>query len=508
MHRDCAPRRTLLPRPGLKHLAALLLGVLLPAVATAGSWPDTPLARTEALALLQTLNADLLSHDSATLTLERWCDAHHMASPATVFAHRVHGQDKPLPADLRAQLGIGAHEPVRYRRVQLACGDHVLSEADNWYLPARLTAAMNRELDSSDTPFGKVVRPLHFRRKTLSAALLWSPLPAGWEMRAAPAPSGRAGTLAIPHEVLQHRALLYDGAGHPFSALVETYTEQVLAFRTPRAASAEQATLHLPDLVSTGYSEMRLAVAPDGDTELWGSVDRPGGPGGWDIWMIRREHGRWSAPTPVSFDTPANEFDPAFSADGRTVWFFSNRPGGLGGDDIWSVPFDPARGRFGAPRNAGPAINSAGDEWAPSPSADGNRLLFASNGRGGAGRHDLFLATRRDGAWQAAVPLPGEVNTARDEFDATFVDDGRVLVYTRAPDVDNDPAELWFARRGADGGYHRPQRLDARINAAGGWAMGPAVDPRRPGVLLFSGKRPALSRGRSDIYEIAFDPPR
>jgi hypothetical protein len=331
-------------------------------------------------------------------------------------------------------------------------------------------------------------------------------------MRAAPAPSGRAGTLAIPHEVLQHRALLYDGAGHPFSALVETYTEQVLAFRAmraaPRAGSGEQATLHLPDLVSTGYSEVRLAVAPDGDTELWGSVDRPGGPGGWDIWMIRREHGRWSAPTPVSFDTPANEFDPAFSADGRTVWFFSNRPGGLGGDDIWSVPFDPARGRFGTPRNAGPAINSAGDEWAPSPSADGNRLLFASNGRGGAGCHDLFLATRRDGAWQAAVPLPGEVNTAQDEFDASFVDDGRVLVYTRAPDVDNDPAELWFARRGADGGYHRPQRLDARINAAGGWAMGPAVDPRRPGVLLFSGKRPALSRGRSDIYEIAFDPPR
>jgi hypothetical protein len=368
---------------------------------------------------------------------------------------------------------------------------------------------MNRELDGSDTPFGKVVRPLHFRRKTLSATLLWSPLPPGWEMRAAPASAGAAGTLAVPHQVLQHRALLYDASGHPFSALVETYTEQVLAFRatpaTPGLALSGEAMLHLPGRVSTRYSEVRLAVAPDGGTELWGSVDRPGGPGGWDIWMVRRERGRWSAPMPVSFDTPANEFDPAFSADGRIVWFFSNRPGGLGGDDIWSVSFDAANGRFGTPHNAGPSINSAGDEWAPSPSADGNQLLFSTNGRGGAGRHDLFLARRRDGAWQAAVPLPGEVDTAQDEFDATFVDDGRVLVYTRAPDVDNDPAELWSAVRDADGGYHQPQRMDGRVNAGGGWAMGPATDPRRPGVLLFSGKQPALSRGRSDIYEIRFD---
>jgi len=192
-------------------------------------WLDTPLARTQALALLQTLNADLLSHDSATLTLERWCAAHHMASPARVVAQRVRDEDRPLPAEWRTQLAIGASEPVKYRRVQLKCGDHVLSEADNWYLPNRLTAAMNGRLDSSDAPFGKVVQPLHFRRKTLSADLLWSPLPAGWELHRAqlhPVP----GALAMPHLLLQHRALLFDGEGRPFSALVETYTDQVLAF--------------------------------------------------------------------------------------------------------------------------------------------------------------------------------------------------------------------------------------------------------------------------------------
>jgi chorismate-pyruvate lyase len=192
-------------------------------------WRDDATSRLEALALLQTLNAELLSHPSATLTLERWCGEHHLAPEAKVIAERVQGDDKPLPAEARAQLQLGADEPVRYRRVQLACGQHVLSEADNWYVPSRLTDAMNQALDTTDTPFGKVVQPLHFRRQTLSAELLWSPLPQGWENEAA-LPAATSTSLVIPHLVLQHRAVLFDQANHPFSLVVESYTSQVLAF--------------------------------------------------------------------------------------------------------------------------------------------------------------------------------------------------------------------------------------------------------------------------------------
>ncbi len=195
-------------------------------------WHDDATSRLEALALLQSLNAELLSHPSATLTLERWCGAHHLAPEAKVVAERVQGEDKPLPADARDQLQIGTDEPVRYRRVQLACGGHVLSEADNWYVPSRLTEAMNHELDTTDTPFGKVVQALHFRRQTLSAELLWSPLPQGRENEAS-LPASRGATLVMPHHVLQHRALLFDQSNRPFSLVVESYTSQVLAFAPP-----------------------------------------------------------------------------------------------------------------------------------------------------------------------------------------------------------------------------------------------------------------------------------
>jgi len=195
-------------------------------------WHDDATSRLEALALLQSLNAELLSHPSATLTLERWCGEHHLAPEAKIIAERVQGEDKPLPVEARSQLQIGADEPVRYRRVQLACGEHVLSEADNWYVPSRLTDAMNHELDTTDTPFGKVVQALHFRRQTLSAELLWSPLPQGWE-NAASLPASSDGVLAMPHHVLQHRAVLFDQSNRPFSLVVESYTSQVLGFAPP-----------------------------------------------------------------------------------------------------------------------------------------------------------------------------------------------------------------------------------------------------------------------------------
>lgn len=195
-------------------------------------WPDTAVTRLEALALLQSLNADLLSHDSATLTLDRWCDAHHLASPAKIVAERDRSIDKAASAEQRQLLQVGADEPIRYRRVRLTCGGHVLSEADNWYVPGRLKPEMNQQLETSDIAFGRAVQELHFSRHTLSAELLWQPLPAGWESGARLAASTK-GSLEIPHEILRHRAVLTLPDGTPFSNVVETYTSDILAFPAP-----------------------------------------------------------------------------------------------------------------------------------------------------------------------------------------------------------------------------------------------------------------------------------
>jgi chorismate-pyruvate lyase len=215
------------------------------APARTADWPGSYLSRVEALALIQTLNAELLSHDSATLTLEHWCGTHRLASPPRIVAERVPGADKPPSPEQRRELGIAPAEAVRYRRVRLLCGDVVLSEAENWYVPARLTPDMNKLLDTTDLPFGRVVQALHFRRHTLSSTLLWSPLPEGWEMNAAAVSahgvSAGAGVgttgrdeggadMSLPPALLEHRAVLSLPDGTPFSEVVETYTGNILAF--------------------------------------------------------------------------------------------------------------------------------------------------------------------------------------------------------------------------------------------------------------------------------------
>ena len=217
-------------------LGALALWSQAPCTRGASS-PDIPPAspdyvrRLEAALLLQTLNADLLSHDSASLTLERWCSGHHLASPARITAERVRATEKPATELQRQRLQVTALEEVRYRRVRLRCGTVIMSEADNWYVPARLTAQMNEQLESTDRPFGLVVQPLHFQRHTASSEMLWQPLAEGWEMSAPPAASD-AGELCLPGEVLRHRALLTLPDGTPFSEVVETYTGNL--FTIPR----------------------------------------------------------------------------------------------------------------------------------------------------------------------------------------------------------------------------------------------------------------------------------
>jgi chorismate-pyruvate lyase len=215
--------------PRLLPSLLTVLGLAL-AASPAAAWPDSPLGRVEALAALQSLNVELLTHDSATATLEAWCASHRLAPRPKILARRVR-TEKPAPPEVRAALQVGDDAPLRYRRVQLACGERILSEADNWYRPDKLTPEMNRTLDESDTPFGRAVTALNFRRRTISSELLFKPLPDGWDV-ALRLPAGR-GKLAVPPFVLQHRAVLSDASGAPFSVVVESYTDQVLGFEPP-----------------------------------------------------------------------------------------------------------------------------------------------------------------------------------------------------------------------------------------------------------------------------------
>lgn len=207
-----------------RNLANLLLtGLFLwPAAAPAETpWANNAVNRWQAEALLQTLNAEILASASATTSLEKWCGEHHLAVQAKLVAEPLKdAAPKPVTSEQRQRLGIGPDEPVNYRHVRLRCGDHVLSEADNWYVPSRLTPEMKRTLETTEIPFGRVVRPLEPYRRTFEAHVLWSPLVV----------PDNAATLDAPQALFEHRAVLYTKDHLPFSEVDEVYQRDTLDF--------------------------------------------------------------------------------------------------------------------------------------------------------------------------------------------------------------------------------------------------------------------------------------
>ncbi|WP_338466818.1 hypothetical protein RXV95_14945 [Novosphingobium sp. ZN18A2] len=135
-----------------------------------------------------------------------WCAQRHIAPAAGIRALPVKTATIPASAETRRLLAVRADERIGYRHVALACGDTVLSVAHNWYVPGRLTAQMNRTLETTRTPFGKAVADTHFTRQRLAAIR-------------GRGPGCPAGT------VLTHRAVLHRASdGLPISLVVECYT--------------------------------------------------------------------------------------------------------------------------------------------------------------------------------------------------------------------------------------------------------------------------------------------
>lgn len=149
--------------------------------------------------------ATLAADPSATAALGRWCARRQIATPPRITAAPIAGRPATEPADLRQLLGVPAEIPLGYRHVRLSCGKTGLSEAHNWYVPARLTAAMNAALATTDTPFGTVAAPLHFTRERLRSE------------------RGR-GAGCPPGTILTHRARLRLPTGDALALVVECYT--------------------------------------------------------------------------------------------------------------------------------------------------------------------------------------------------------------------------------------------------------------------------------------------
>ena len=153
--------------------------------------------------------------------------------------------------------------------------------------------------------------------------------------------------------------------------------------------------LNLGPTVNSSATESGMALSADALTLLFSS-DRPGGQGDFDLWMCRRASPNEPFDERVNLGPTVNssamDGRPALSADGLTLFVDSNRPGGQGDQDLWMCTRPSVSEPFGEPVNLGPTVNSSATEGGMALSADGLTLFFESNRPGGQGGVDLWMA--------------------------------------------------------------------------------------------------------------------
>lgn len=192
-----------------------------------------------------------------------------------------------------------------------------------------------------------------------------------------------------------------------------------------------QTATYLSNNINTpNYNEGAQSISADGRYLFFTGCNRPDGLGRCDIYVARKQGDDWGKPFDLNppVNTPGWESQPAISADGRTLYFVSNRKGGYGGYDIWkSTVTDKG---WSDPVNLGPNINTAYDEQSPYIHADDSTLYFCSNGWPGLGGMDLFVShLGKDGQWQKPQNLGYPINSSGDENGLTVTASGQYAFF-------------------------------------------------------------------------------
>ncbi|OYU95910.1 MAG: hypothetical protein CFE21_05720 [Bacteroidetes bacterium B1(2017)] len=178
--------------------------------------------------------------------------------------------------------------------------------------------------------------------------------------------------------------------------------------------------------INTERNEGTVSLSADGQYIFYTACNRPGASGSCDLYLSKLDGNTWSEP--INLGPPVNsaswESQPCLSFDGRTLYFSSNRPGGYGQSDIWFTNFK--NGRWTPPINAGPEINSEGDEQSPFIAKDDQTLYFNSDGHPGMGGVDLFYTRRAaDGRWEKPKNLGFPINSDKDETCLVIASNGK-----------------------------------------------------------------------------------
>lgn len=295
---------------------------------------------------------------------------------------------------------------------------------------------------------------------------------------------------------IKHVLIVLVGIGVLWTSSAAVWAQPFGPWRTPVNAESIPGT---SSEFNTAFNDGCPIQSPDG-LSFYTATNRPGGVGGIDIWRASRnsvnEPFGAFVNLPAPLNSTADDFCPT-PLPGGNLLFVSSRAGGFGGSDVYSSR--PEAGGWSAPQNFGPNINSPAGEASPSYFEDGSGnsyLYFSSNREGGfepgGTDSDVYFSVN-----SAAAQLAPGLNTANDDFRPNVRLDGREIV------LDSDRAgglggfDLWTAsRNGIGDDWQTPSNLMLLNSAANETRASLSGDGL---TLVFGSNRPG-GEGQADIY--------
>jgi len=270
---------------------------------------------------------------------------------------------------------------------------------------------------------------------------------------------------------------------------------------------------NLGPTVNSSYDDGSPSLSADG-LELFFDSTRPGGSGNFDLWVAMRAttDDNWGPPANLgsAINSPTFDGQPKISSNGLSLFFASVRPGGQGGYDIWLTRRATKEDTWAEPVNLSPIVNSTNDDWSPSITADGLSLFFCSVRSGGLGRWDVWVTTRESitDPWGQPANLGPTVNSSADEGYAGISANGLSIFLSeyhtpfRAGGFGG--GDLWVTTRAnSSDPWRTPVNLGPTVNT-GAWDV--SSDISADGSTLYFCSDRAGGSGALDLYQVLILP--
>ena len=273
-------------------------------------------------------------------------------------------------------------------------------------------------------PIAPIVAKDSLLKESIDFAIKALHLPIDMEVRAMNSTINNFPLQYFPVMTIDKRKIYYTrrmGLGPQYDEDIVLSTYKDGSWSRPKSISSK---------VNSDYNEGACSVSADGNILILTLCEGRKTIGNCDLFISRFEED-WSDPENLGRVVNSSFWDsqPSLSADGRILYFSSNRPGGFGKRDIWVTRF--SEGEWQEPENLGSTINTPYDETTPFIHFNNESLFFSSQGHAGLGGFDIFKSELDADDWSSPKNLGFPINDHDDQIGIFISSDGTEGLYTK-----------------------------------------------------------------------------